>query len=196
MSLSRSLRSTWGVLVSVVRWPRIPRPRRRLIPIAIGIGVFVVAFVPYQTGIMSDDTANRWTIILACFGFSFKGAEYVAMRRRMTGRGQKLSVFGLALIDWFTALALFALTMAAVFGITYYYALGCDPLRPQTCAPPFIVRTLNRAAIDGAVAFAVATGAAAWWEMRRAGEHLAVHTDEWDEKSERRSNQDRRKANR
>jgi hypothetical protein len=174
------------ILRRIARIPRLPSPRRRVIPIAIGVTFFGVAMVPNWLGWMSDRTADILTIILSAVGFGFKAAEYLAMRRRMTTRGQKLSVFGLALIDWFTGLAILSLVMTGVFLLTYYYAVGCDLARPQTCRPPLSLQLFNRAAIDGAVAFVVATGAAAWWEMRRAGDYLSVHTDEWDERTERR----------
>lgn len=177
----RPVRSLVAILVRLVGWVPVPTPRRRVIPGAIGLTVAGVLLALPRFGWMGEATANRLTLILAAVGFAFKAAEYYAMRRRMVRSAprEKLSVFGLSLIDWFTALIVFALTFVVLFTVSYYYAYE------HGTPPPISVSIVTRALLNGAIAFVLASGAAAWFEMQRAGDRLAVHRP-WDGDTERR----------
>lgn len=143
---------------------------RRLIPFAAGVVVAGVTSLPVTVDWFTLSGGDRWTLLFCTAVFLFKSYLFVAMRYRMTQQSRRLTVFGTALVDFFTSLTALAIVLAAVFGILYIYAAH-GIFRPQW----FTV--ITRSAIAGAGSFVVGTGIAVVWEMRRAGDRLAVHHD-------------------
>lgn len=145
--------------------------RRRTIPFALALLVLLVGLAPLKIGAINAEQADIWTLILASFVFAFKSGLFAWMRYRMVTDTRRLTVFGLALVDFFTALTVMAIVLAAVFMVTFVYAYqGTTPLSIG-------LRTLNRACIVSAGVLVIATGTAAAFEMRRAGIKLSVHED-------------------
>lgn len=140
-------------------WNRIPL-KRRAIPYLAGIPGAGAAFLPVV-----------WALLFLTIAFLFKAYLFIWMRRTMTDKRRSLSVFGYALVDFFASLTLFAIVMAVVFGVLYWFATQGQQ---QTA---FMV-TVDRAAIGGGCAIIVASGIAVAYEMRRAAGHgLSVHID-------------------
>lgn len=144
--------------------------RRRMIPPAAAIVVLALALTPVWGGWPGDQRANRWTLALLGLVFGFKAVLFGWMRRRMGdgAGGRTLTVFGMALRDFFLALILLAVALGAFFAIFAYASWRGAPLA-------FWQITTLRAALASTAALAIATGVAVGWEMSRAESRLAVH---------------------
>lgn len=141
------------------RWHRI-HMKRRAVPYLAGIPGAGAAFLP-----------TALALLFLTIAFLFKAALFVWMRHRMTDDRRQLTIFGYALVDFFSSLTLFAGVMAGVFGVLYVFAT-------QGKEQPGFMVTIDRAAIGGGCAIIVASGIAVAYEMRRAAGHrLSVHIE-------------------
>jgi hypothetical protein len=152
----------------------------RCLPFAVAVLALIVGLVPLWIDTVNASDADLWTLLLAAGVFAFKSALFFWMRYRMTTDRRRLTTFGMALVDFFTALTVLAVVLAVTFTVNAAYAWG-DP-----SPPPVATRTIMRACIVGAGVLVVATGIAAAWEMRRAGLTLSVHDEAWDGTTDRR----------
>jgi hypothetical protein len=167
------------------------RLRRRMLPILFAIVVAAISSLPIWTDWFSDRGASLLTLGIAAGGFVFKSALFSYMRHRMASESRRLTLFGEALVDYFTALVVLDLVMVLVFGtlflLTYRMTNNLKPI-------PMWLTIANRSAINGGVALIAATGLAVAFEMRSVGARLDVHEDRppWDGSTERRTPDDRR----
>lgn len=107
---------------------------------------------------------------------------------------KRLTVFGLALADLFTALVVFNVTLCLVFAISYWYARGVNlaacradragNIDPISCvnalrasAMPGWLTVVDRAAIAATGTLVIGTAIGTAWEMGRArtGPQMIVH---------------------
>lgn len=163
--------------------------RRRFIPPAFAGAVLVICLSPLVFDI-DPNTADLYTLPIAATIYAFMAIMFGWMRQRMIKDPRELTVFGVALVDFFTACTLLAVIWAIVWFIVFVYAL--DGVTPA----PYVVRTLNRAAAITGGALFVGCGAAVGFEMRRVGPIMSVHCppQPWDGRTERRKGPlDRRK---
>lgn len=160
---------------------------RRLIPVVFALAVTAVSSVPIWSDRFSGRGANLLTLGIAVAVFIFKSALFAYMRRRMVLETRRLTMFGRALVDYFSALVLLDLVMAMVFS-TLFWLSSREVLIPRW------LTLANRSAINGGAALILGTGLAVAWEMRAAGARLDVHEDRppWDGENERRAPDDRR----
>ena len=169
--------------------------KRRLIPPTIATVVLVLAILPVLTDRIPETGADKWTLLLTIAVFVFLSILFGWMRLRMTRDKPPVTVFGRALVDFFSALTLVWLAFGVVSAVSYWFAVQGKVPAPLT------IRTINRAAIAFAGALVASTGIAVAYEMQRAGPVLHVHeeppppgvdADGWDG-GERRSGRDRRR---
>ena len=141
---------------------------RRFIPPVAALAIMAVAMLPVWRGEASNAAANRWTLALLAAVFVFKAALFWWMRCRMGGT--HLTVFGLALRDFFLALIINGVSLALFFGVFAWAAFLGEPLSRWQIA------TL-RAALAASGTLVIATGFGAGWEMSRArtGPQMVVH---------------------
>lgn len=165
---------------------------RRWIPPITAALVAVLATLPIWVTIEADANANanRWTLTLVAVVFAFKATIFSWMRRRMGAgeAGRRLTLFGIALRDFFLALVLNALALAAFFGIFAWASWQAIVLERWQ------IVTL-RAALASSGTLLIGTGLGTCWEMSRArtGPEMVVHVDdEGYVGPERRSGRDRR----
>lgn len=154
----------------------IPAPsrmmKRRAIPPLMGILGAAIAGLPlWFPNHFSDDRADQFTLGFGMFIFYFKFIVFGVMRQRMTVESRQLTVFGLALVDFFLGLMIVALVTGTVYGILLYLSL-IGEITSQT------IRLINRSAIIGSGCFVVGAGTAVLIELRRAGIRLSVHVDD------------------
>lgn len=145
--------------------------RRRLIPPVGAILMTGVAALPIWWEGFSTVQANRWSLASMILVFSFIAALFYTMRARMVARRRTLTVFGQALVDYFTALVVLSFTMIAVWSTLLVLSIRLDP------APDWL-SLLNRALISGSGTLIVLTGAAVFYELHRAGNNPSVHLDD------------------
>lgn len=168
--------------------------RRRAIPYAAAGASVLVAGYLFFVAPVDETTANLATAAYLALVFYVKSGMHFWMRRRMKRRGRDLTVFGYALTDYFVGLVVLAAALALSLSAAAWYAgHGAD-------VQPGIVRALSRVALVGAGTLVLGTAAATGYEMRRAGEPLAVHEGGDDrvlyQGPERRGGRDRRKGDR
>jgi hypothetical protein len=142
--------------------------RRRSIPPIAAVAMMAVAMLPVWRGEAANAAANRWTLALLAAVFVVKAGLFLWMRQRMGGN--HLTVFGLALRDFFLALILNGAALALFFGTFAWAAFLGEPLSRWQIA------TL-RAALAASGTLVIATGFGAGWEMSRArtGPKMVVH---------------------
>jgi hypothetical protein len=134
--------------------------RRRWIPVLAAVLVGLAGLLPTWDERFSPQQANRWVLALTALVSVGTAGIVWWMRRLMTrsdrGEDRLLTIFGLALCDWFRALALFFLAMALLFGgVAAAGALG----RPLTSGQVAILRAL----LAGGATFAAGTGFGVAW---------------------------------
>lgn len=151
-------------------WDEVPH-KRRYVPPAGALVMTLVASLPIWWGDFSAVQANRWSLVALILVFVFMGALFYTMRSRMTSSARHLTIFGQALVDYFSALVGLSGTMVVVW--TTLLALSIS-LRPT----PNWLGTLNRALIAGSGTLIVLTGAAVFYELKRAGGRPSVHVDD------------------
>lgn len=150
-------------------WNDIPR-KRRAVPFVVATIVAVPVTTPLWVDWMTDRQANLLTFFFCSVVFLFKAFLFGRMRARMTGEQRALTVFGWALIDFFTGLIALAIVFAVVYG-ALFAAVARNWLLPDWFA------IASRASIVWAGALILACGVAVEYEMRRVAGRLAVHVD-------------------
>ncbi len=142
---------------------------RRWIPPIAAVLVATLATLPIWLGVAAEVAANRWTLTLVAVVFAFKAAIFAWMRQRMGG-GESLTLFGMALRDFFLSLTLNALALTAFFGVFAWASWQAIALeRWQIVA--------LRAALASSGTLLIGTGFGTCWEMGRArtGPRMVVH---------------------
>lgn len=166
-----------GVSEAVLAWLK---RHRRLVPVIISLVAGILAMAPSVFLGMGSFAAFQLSLGLTSLVFAVMAFVFLAMRRRMMTLGRTFTMFGLALIDWFMGLALFSFSFALVFGVTLLYTVQTG------IRPPLWLSNVMRTGADGFGVFVVLSSLAVYYEMRRAGDAVRVHTDQWDQKTERR----------
>lgn len=146
------------------------RLRRRLIPPLFALTIAGITALPILTPWFSERSANLLSLGIAAGGFFFKSGLFGFMRQRMTDPHRRLTLFGEALVDYFSALVVLDVAMVVVFGTLF-------SLTYRGIAIPHWLTIANRSAINGGVALILGTGGAVTHEMIEAGERLEVHED-------------------
>lgn len=143
---------------------------RRWIPPIFALAVTTVSSLPIWSGWFSDRAANLLSLGIAAFGFIFKAFLFGYMRRRMAAGNRRLTVFGRAIVDHWSAIVVFDVAIAGVFLTLFLLTLAAGKV-------PLWLVLANRSAINGGVALVIATGSAVAWEMHKIRENdaLAVH---------------------
>lgn len=150
--------------------------RRRLIPPLIASIVLGIGAALTFTEVLSDETADLGLLGFCAIVFAFKFALFVWMRQRMRNNIKGLTVFGLAITDWFLSLAILAAVLTYVFAQLWWIgtsgsAQDGGPLVSEE------LRKINRSLIAVSGMLVVLTGGAVAYEMRKAGENLSVHKE-------------------
>jgi len=147
------------------------RIRRRWIPLLIAIVDLAIWGAILYWSDISEDRADRWTLLNLCLGYVVKSFMFWYMRQRMVGDRRRLTFFGWSLADFFAALTVLAVILAIVTAVTYLAVLGGHQ-------PAFSLRLFNRLAINFGVWLVNGTGLAVLYEMRREDSSLNVHEQE------------------
>lgn len=160
--------------------------KRRFVPFGIAAGVLAVCLSPLVVS-MDQNTADRYTVLIAAIVFACKAVLFYWIRHRMRTDPRPMTFFGVTLLDFFAALTAFAVSLAVVYGYLFWLAIEGHRLDGT-------IRTIQRAAIVSGGALIVATGIAVAVELRRSGPLLSVHEapKAWDG-TERRTGDDRRR---
>lgn len=145
--------------------------RRRLIPIIAALFVTAESFLPSQFELISGHTADIQSLASMIFVFIFILALFGTMRARMTVPNRKLTVFGVALVDFFTGLMVLAFTMVMVWCTLFILVVYLEPT-------PHWLTLLNRALVAGSGTLIIGTGAAVFYEMHLTGPNVTVHEDD------------------
>lgn len=145
--------------------------RRRLIPILMAIFVTAEAFLPAQLDLISSHTADIQSLSSMIFVFIFMFILFGTMRSRMMVANRTLTVFGVALVDFFTGLMLLAFTMVMVWCTLFILLVYMEPT-------PHWLTLLNRALVAGSGTLIVGTGGAVFYEMHLTGPNVTVHEDD------------------
>lgn len=142
--------------------------RRRMIPPAISLAVLFAVTLPLMSGNISERSANLWLLAAVTTVFAFKTVLFFWMRQRMVHNRHDLTVFGMAIADFFSSLTILAGVLTYVFGLLYYMVAHDHTISHS-------MQTINRITIAVSGSLVVTTGVAVAWEMHRAGEDLTVH---------------------
>jgi uncharacterized protein YacL len=152
------------------------------------LAMFLICLSPLIDGDMGGIISNRTTLMVAAIVFGFKAVLFAWMRHTMISESRRLTVFGLALKDFFLALALLATALAAVYSLLLWISFSHR-------LPSAEIVIINRAVIVANATLIVVTGAAVAHEMRKAGSRLSVHDESWDGVTDRRTGpKDRRRG--
>ena len=148
---------------------------RRWIPFTVSAVVLLVCLTPLYSPRVDAQTANLVTLVSASGVFAFMALMFGWMRYRMVTDTRGMTIFGLSLVDFFTAHIVLAAVWSGVYAVLAFWAVT----HPGDLVPDWI-RTINRATIIAGGALIVGTGIAVGIEIRRAGIFLSVHRDEAD----------------
>lgn len=156
-----------------VKWKSPIRPiphhmKRRLIPPGLAITALTFALYPALAGTASEVSWLLWSLLILAILFAFSAAIFWWMRHTMVAQTRGLTIFGCALIDFFTAIVLGDIFLVYLFG-TSWWALR------QGHQASFITKVLGRSGLISAGVFIMATGAAVAFEMYRAHGNIQVH---------------------
>lgn len=163
---------------------------RRWLPFGLSALVLIICLAPLYSDRIDALTADLYTLPLASGVFAFMAVMFGWLRYRMVTDSRPMTVFGLSLVDFFTAHIVLAAVWSGVYLVLFWWA-KTHPGEVQ----PTDIRTINRATIIAGGALIVSTGIAVAYELRRAGIDLAVHQEDWDGERERRTGPvDRRKV--
>lgn len=149
-----------------------PRLMRRLIPVGVALTLTGLALYPALTDMVTESEWLRWSLLLLAGMFLFKTMVFTWMRQTMVDQTRRLTVFGCALVDFFTAIVVCDLLLVYLFFTGYLAA------REGRQTASFTVRVMGRSGLVGGVSLVLGTGFAVAWEMRRAKGHVRVHVEE------------------
>ncbi len=156
--------------------------RRRLIPYGVSGLVTTLTAITVWLSWPSDRVLNRATLAFLCVVFLFLSILFFQMRKRMVAVSNHLTIFGEALVDFFTGLTLFALIMTVIQIVQFVYAFREDGEKL-----PLVTSLLVRSAAIGAGMLILGTGFAVGFEMSKVEGQLLVHEDDGEaERGERR----------
>jgi hypothetical protein len=139
---------------------------------------------------MRESTAILWTLLLGTLAYVVKVLVFVKMRFRM-GSTKGMTVFGTALADLITSLALLAIVFSFVLGSSYWYARKADvtacrvhrdgSIDPIAClealrhsAMPDWMTLAHRSLIASLATLTIGTGLVVLLEMSRRASGLVV----------------------
>lgn len=143
--------------------------KRRAIPFVAAVAVASTIPAPPLVNWVGDQRANLWSALVLTVGFAFLAMLFGVMRDQMTDDRGPLTVFGTALIDFFSALVVLFAVLSGTFGLVFVFGVR------GTVELPIWFRLASRAGIAGGVVLTIGTGIAMLWEMAQVRDHIIVH---------------------
>lgn len=144
------------------------RLRRRVLPFMAATVVAVLAALPTIFPERFDRRdALLWTFVFLTAVFGFKAYEFGLIAWRISRHGERLTVFGLSLVDFFRGLAVLALSFASLWGVWAWYTYHEEGIPGQTVEWFRIILTWGGSLV-------MFTGFAVDFEMRRADDNAAI----------------------
>lgn len=152
-----------------------PRLRRRLIPLILSLLSTGAMVYPVVTNLVSEKDWLQWSLLILSAIFTFLAIIFFWMRQTMVEQTRRLTIFGVALVDFFGSIVL------ATLFLVYLFFEGYLAVRGGHQTSSFTVRLVGRSGLVGACVFIMSTGVVVAYEMRKAKGNVRVHQQDVDD---------------